>query len=358
MRFLTCSFIMFLFLGSLFAEQKNWYYGTGLDGKPKEFFGTTDMHSRFLATPPRGVTYWETRLSKVNSQLETVNEDIKSSEKGPEQNRLIDDRYKFINNKARCLIYLNKIDEALDILVKLENAWSGESIVAENLATCYDLKGEFDKADKWINIATQRNSMAAYSNLWVYKKIIRARKELAQDKNYLIKNSVSGLSISQDPKLEPLDLSRIENFQKRWSLAGTAKHIREQLKTQLQLRGEKADPVIAHLMEELACIYAVNEVCEVALPIFELSQKYGHPESDLISGRVEQMKSLISSNERSMDYSRSIFRKNQQRCLDSILDYWFLNSPTFLRLVYRKKKVLTLEVKCSWAKVISRRAPD
>ena len=151
--------------------------------------------------------------------------------------------------------------------------------------------------------------MAKYSNLWVYKKIVIARKEFAEDKSYFTKNSVTGLNISQDQKLKALDLSKIENFQRRWSLAGSAKHIREQLKTQMQLRAEEKDPVLAHLMEELACIYAVNEVCEVALPIFELANKYGHPETALISSRIEQMNSLITANSRSMDYSRSILEK-------------------------------------------------
>ncbi len=309
MKPILISLLSMFFFYSLQAEKKDWYYGTGLDGKAKEFFGTTDMHSRFLSTPPRGVTYWETKLSKVNSQLETSADDIKNAKEGPERNRLIDDRYKFINNKARCLIYLNKIDEALNILLKLEKAWPGESIVAENIATCYDLKSDYSKAVKWIETSTDRNQMAKYSNLWVYKKIIVARNEFSKDKNYFIKNSVTGLNISQDQKLKALDLSKIENFQKRWSLAGSAKHIREQLKIQLQLRGEKKDPVLAHLMEELACIYAVNEVCEVALPIFKLAQKYGHPEESLIRGRIEQMNSIIASNTNSMSYSRSLFEK-------------------------------------------------
>lgn len=322
--FKLCISLLFIsFLLSAQAEKKDWYYGTGLDGKAKEFYGTTDMHSRFLNTPPRGQTYWETRLSKVEGQLENIAQMIKDSASGPERNKLIDDRFKIINNKARCLIYLQKTEEALKVLKELEKAWPGESIVAENLATCFDLMGEYEKADEWISIATDRNSMAAYSNLWVYKKIITARKEFAKNKDYLKDNSVSGLSISQNPKLEALDLSKIENFQKRWSLAGTAKHIREQLKNQLQLRNEEKDPVLAHLMEELACIYAVNEVCEVALPIFELAKKYSHPEPELINSRISQMQELIKGNERSMDYSRSLLEKFSKGA-------WVLYSTIFL----------------------------
>jgi len=309
MKVLLSCILIFSFLAPLQAEKKNWYYGTGLDGDKREFFGTTDMHSRFLSTPPRGKTYWETKLSKVDSQLEYTINKLKNAQPGPERNTLIDDRYKHINNKARCLIYLNKIDEALDILLKLEKAWSGESVVAENIATCYDLKKDYNNAVKWIEISTNRNQMAKYSNLWVYKKIVIARKEFEKDKNYFVENSVTGLKMSQDKELKALDLSKIENFQKRWSLAGSAKHIREQLKTQLQLRSEGKDPVLAHLMEELACIYAVNEVAEVSLPIFKLAQKYGHPEEELITNRINQIESIIAANSRSMSYSRSILEK-------------------------------------------------
>ena len=195
---LSVSIFLLYFLLPLQAEKRNWYYGTGLDGMAKEFFGTTDMHSRFLKTPARGQTYWETRLSRVNSELESMGSKIKNSSSGPEKNQLIDDRYKLIKNKARCLIYLQKIDQALTVLKELEKAWPGESIIAENLATCFDIKGEYVKAETWIAIATERNSMSAYSNLWVYKKIITARKEYAKNKDYLKGNSVSGLSISKN----------------------------------------------------------------------------------------------------------------------------------------------------------------
>ena len=309
MKSVLTGIFVFTIIFSVKAEKKDWYYGTGLDGKAKEFLGTRDMHSRFLSTPPRGKTYWETKLTKVDSQLETSADKIKGASEKTEKNLLIDDRYKLINNKARCLIYLDKVDEALEILLKLEKTWPGESIVAENIATCYDLKKDYNNAVKWIELSTGRNSMAKYSNLWVYKKIVIARKEYEKDKNYFIKNSVTGLKISQDPVLKAFDLSKIENFQRRWSLAGSAKQIREQLKNQLQLRGQAADPVLAHLMEELACIYAVNEVCEVALPIFKLSQKYQHPETELITNRIKQMEELISSNTKSMSYSRSLLEK-------------------------------------------------
>ena len=308
MKFCVISFF-FIFILSGQAETRNWYYGTGLDGKPKEFFGTTDMHSRFLNGKSRSVTFWENRLSVINNGLESVKNALKTAPEGPEKNSLIDKNYKLINDKARCLVYLKKADEALNILTKLEKVWSGESIVAENLAVCYDIKKDYAKALEWVQVAIKRNQMSLYSNLWVYEKILEARKEYEKDKNYLVDHSISGLIISQDKELKVLDLSRIENFQKRWSLAGKAKHIREQLKTQLELHDVEKDPIIAHLMEELGCIYAVNEVCEVALPVFELAQKYGHPEIELIANRISQMKSLIAGNERSMDYSRSIFEK-------------------------------------------------
>ena len=130
----------------------------------------------------------------------------------------------------------------------------------------------------------------------------------------------------------------MKNYSKRWKLGSAAKHIREQIQTQLKLHRGEADAVLAHLMEELACIYALSEACEVALPIFVMAKKYGHPEPEIINSRITQMKELISQNPRSMDRSRTLLEKmNKAKILIIVGIIIFILLLWYVRYSGRKK---------------------
>jgi tetratricopeptide (TPR) repeat protein len=218
----------------------------------------------------------------------------------------MDDLQKLRNNKARCLILTGKLVEAQVLLKDIEAKFPGESTIAENIATCYDLQGKPKDALKWINKAAERNSMAMYSNLWVYKKILEARYGLSQDKEFLKKQTVSGVKIDREnERLVFEKVTEMQQWQQRFRMGSAAKHVREQLQMRLQMSTTEKDIVLASLIEELATVYAINEVCEIALPLYELTLKYGHPNPSLMSARIVQMKELIAQNPDSMTYSRS-----------------------------------------------------
>ena len=305
MKYLS-AVLLLLFMHSSYA--RDYYYGTALDGEKKEFNGTADMHSKFISTVRKNKAYWEGLLAKMERLIKELEEKILVTGDKIKKNNIQDDLYKLINNKAHCLILLNREDEALEILKDLEKKLPGESKFAENLAFCYEKKKDYDRALHWIQIAMNRDSMSAYSNIWVYEKILIARQKLSKDPKYLSENRITDIDIPMDKELLPLNFSDRDSYHIRWKLANKAKHIRERIQLQMQRNPMSGDPVIACLTEELATIYAICSVCEVALPVFELAAN-GHPIPELVQSRIDQMKRLIASNPRSMDYSRSIFEK-------------------------------------------------
>jgi tetratricopeptide (TPR) repeat protein len=300
-------YLVILFL--LFATHSHadeWYYGTGLDGQKKEFTGTETMHSRFITAPDRSQDYWLRQLAKYDLQVKDVAQQLVEEKEKAKRNILMDDLQKLRNNKARCLILTGKLVEAQVLLKDIEAKFPGESTIAENIATCYDLQGKPKDALKWINKAAERNSMAMYSNLWVYKKILEARYGLSQDKEFLKKQTVSGVKIDREnERLVFEKVTEMQQWQQRFRMGSAAKHVREQLQMRLQMSTTEKDIVLASLIEELATVYAINEVCEIALPLYELTLKYGHPNPSLMSARIVQMKELIAQNPDSMTYSRS-----------------------------------------------------
>ena len=311
------------FCFSVLLQADEWYFGTGLDGEKKEFYGSENMHGSFLSSPPRKADYWERKLAKFEVQIADVGKRLQKETDQKKKYVLSDDLQKLRNNRARCLILLGRVAEAKKLLIDIEEKFPGESTIAENLATCFDLEGNYKEALKWINIATERNSMSIYSNLWVYKKILQARFKLQSDSEFLQKNPVSGqdLDITSD-ELPFLAVKGMDFWSRRFKLGSTAKHIREQLQQRIQLEKTDEDPVIACLMEELASVYAISEVCEIAIPVYELALEYGHPRPEMVKSRIKQMQTLIDQNRDSMTYSRSFadnFSKSTKLIIAAVL---------------------------------------
>ena len=288
--------ILLLSLQNLKAQK--WYWGTGLDGKKKEFMET--KHIQFSISQKN----WQAELEQLESDLSIAEADFKAEKDGIKKNNLQDNIYKLKNRKALALISLDKTQEALILLNELENNVPGESRFAENLAFCYEKMNDYDQALKWIKAAVDRNKIAGFSNIWVYEKILDARKKTATDPNYLKNGQVVDLGLQGE--LKPLDMDKIESHQLIWKLGSKAKHIRERIQLHLQ-RGPSKDPVIASLIGDLATIYAVTDVCEKALPVYKEALTYGHPNEALIKKRIAKIEGLIKANKASMSSTRTVF---------------------------------------------------
>ncbi|MGY8770933.1 MAG: tetratricopeptide repeat protein [Pirellulales bacterium] len=79
-------------------------------------------------------TNWEDIYQNLKTELET------------------DDNYKKRSDMTVAMIHLGKTQQAIDILVELEEKHPGEYTIAGNLGTAYELVGENELAIKWIKI--------------------------------------------------------------------------------------------------------------------------------------------------------------------------------------------------------------
>ncbi|NQZ56711.1 MAG: hypothetical protein HRT88_04475 [Lentisphaeraceae bacterium] len=305
-------FLCYTFCQSVSAAQ--WLYGTSLEKEVKEFYGSASMHRDFITSGNRDRKFWQRKRVRLQYDVTETLRQLQSESDERNKKKLQTELYQLRNNQARCLILLGQYGVAFQELIKLESLYPGESIIAENLATCEEKRGNYRKAIHWIKLARQRNTLSAYSSLWVYEQLLIARHQLTTNPTYLLENNVSGISYLQNNSaLQAIDVSLKENVYLRFDLAGKAKHIRKQLKTRLQLHDSQSkDPALACLVADLAELYAICTVCEASIPLFELALDLGHPDEVLVQRYIVQLKELIQANPKSNKASRSFWQQMEK----------------------------------------------
>ena len=113
------------------TQAQNWYWGTGLDGKKKEFQESEAFQLNVAKND------WQQEIQKLNSDITAAESSLKSETDKIARNNIQDNIYKLKNRLALALISLNRTDEALEILNTLEKEVPGESRFAENFAYEY-----------------------------------------------------------------------------------------------------------------------------------------------------------------------------------------------------------------------------
>jgi tetratricopeptide (TPR) repeat protein len=128
-------------------------------------------------------------------------------------------------------IYLGEVPQAIEQLEALEKEKPGESIIASNLGTAYELNGNVEKALEWIKEGIHRNPTDHKGTEWLHVKILEAKLALAHDGNWLKTHSVLELDFGADAK-PSIPIINVKDFQgvaksggkskKRWSINFTS----------------------------------------------------------------------------------------------------------------------------------------
>lgn len=84
--------------------------------------------------------------------------------------------------------------EAISLLKEAEKRFPGQSIVAANLGTAYELSGNDAEALLWIREGVRRDPQEHEGTEWLHVKILEAKAALARDPEWLKKNTVLGLN--------------------------------------------------------------------------------------------------------------------------------------------------------------------
>ncbi len=217
------------------------------------------------------------------------------------------------------LIYLGRYDEAIDILEEVERQQPGESIVATNLGTAYELSGNLDRALEWIQTGFERNPESHAGSEWLHVKILQARLELAKDPDWLQTHTVLGLDMGRQAAPAPADVTVVDSRGTSHGAGDIAGAIEYQLHERLQFVSPP-DPVVADLLFDLGNILALTRIVEQAIPVYEFAREYGVPDAPLLDRRLQHLRALVAANPESGYFDElSRFLRIATRTLASIV---------------------------------------
>lgn len=94
------------------------------------------------------------------------------------------------------LARLGKYKEALDIFIWLNDKHKDEYRIVSNLGTLYELNGQIDSAYKYIEKGLKLNPDSHMGSEWVHLSILEAKKNIEKDGDWLLKNQVLNLNLT------------------------------------------------------------------------------------------------------------------------------------------------------------------
>ena len=197
------------------------------------------------------------------------------------------------NDYAAVLLHLGQVDEALRILLSIEQTNPGLYATATNLGTAYELAGDNARALQWIREGIRRNPGSHEGTEWLHVSILLAKQELAKDPAYFTTHSVLNMdfgdaAIPQRPAQGPLD-----NFHKALELEKAGQAIATQMHERLQFV-KPPDAVAGDLLFDYGNLLMLTGTMESASVVYDLAVKYGAPRSTLAKQRKAHAQSVIT----------------------------------------------------------------
>ncbi len=177
--------------------------------------------------------------------------------------------------KGVLLILLKRYDEAIKLYIKLYKQIDYDNYsIASNLGTAYELIGDNKNAYKWMTRAIVADPSSHFNSEWIHINILN----LKLNKNPII---TSNALIEVDFGLLDKPITSISKD----SLDELKRAIFFQLEERMSFIKPK-DPIIAHLLFDLANINFLLNDSSSALQIYNLSKQYGFS-NNLIEKRIK-----------------------------------------------------------------------
>jgi tetratricopeptide (TPR) repeat protein len=250
-----------------------WTYGTTIEGKRIEVGEDGSDRLRFL-NPNEIKAEWKKKLAELEAQLKP------------------DSDYKLRSDYAAALIHVGENKKAIDVLEEIEKSKPGEYITAANLGTAYELSGENEKALVWIKKGIELNPDSHYGTEWVHVKILEAKLELATDPQWLKTHSVLGLNFGKETRPLMPGLPVPDHTGKEHKVEDAMGAVEYQLHERLAFVSPP-DAIVADLLFDLGNMFALKKSVEQAKPMYEMSQKFGPAQADMVMLRLNLVNELI-----------------------------------------------------------------
>jgi tetratricopeptide (TPR) repeat protein len=193
--------------------------------------------------------------------------------------------YRGQSDNAVALLRAGEYVQGCYILQKLAVEHGDEYIIAANLGTAYELTGDVPNALEWIRKGNQINPESHNGTEWLHVKILEAKLQAAQDKDWFAKNTTLGLDFGKEAKPEQPNNTIRDNQQKELSLQDIRKALEYQLHERTQFIQDD-DPQMSELFLTLGNILALQGEPLKAYEVFRIAQDYAPITTPLLEAKI------------------------------------------------------------------------
>ena len=269
---------LFVLLVSTPANACLWYFGTDIDGKPKER-GELPMSRDRWANLRKPHNRWQERITSLKQKI-AAGQQLTWQER---------------NDLAVAFIHMKKVKEGLEILLQLEQQKSNQYEIAANLGTAFELLGDDKRALQWIKTAIDRNPYSHGGSEWIHVKILQAKLAMKEDKDWLSKNSILGITFGDQERPVPSQQTIQDHTNKVHSLNEIRQHLGVQLQERISLV-PSPDVIVADLLMDMADLSALTDAVEMSVLMNEMSLKYKPTNPKLAKLRGDYYRKLVAGN--------------------------------------------------------------
>jgi tetratricopeptide (TPR) repeat protein len=191
----------------------------------------------------------------------------------------IDKSHETLSDYGAILIYLGRLDQAIDLYRRIERQQPNLYATAANIGTAFELSGQLDSAYAYIAKAIRINPDSHKSSEWIHLKILEARKTRLKNSDNTA--SILGLDFGDSgiPR-EPTDID----------LDALEAQLRFQLRERMTFVKEP-DLVVGELLFDLGNICAFTTDVQTALLCYERAKEYGY-NSAVLNERIAALTPL------------------------------------------------------------------
>lgn len=194
--------------------------------------------------------------------------------------------YQQQNDYGVLLIYAHQYSKAIQVFQKIEKEHPNIGKTAANLGTAYELNGQLDMAQKWIQQGMQRDSNIHEGSEWIHVKILQAHIEQKTNAKWIQDHDVLGLDFGD--KEYPIPYVMKAKYQdKSYRLATVLEHSKIQMNQRLQfVRAD--DPIVGQILFNMANIEILerNWNDHIIATLYDLAKYSGYDNQTLLQKRA------------------------------------------------------------------------
>lgn len=255
-----------------------WFYGLDAEGKITPF-----QPSGSPNFPKKHPVKWQEHALHQARML---------AEKRPEWERLAQQgNFEARSDLATIKLYEGQYAAAIDDLRKLESARPNQYAIAANLGVAFELVGNVEGALYWVREGIKRNRDSHRGTEWLHVRILEAKQNLADDPEWLKRNTILGLDFGPEPIPRKIHGTVIVGDQS-FSADGILAAIDYQLQERLQFV-KAPDVIVADLLFDLGSLLMREQSVHAALPVLNLALEYGPSRTELATARRDHCLGLV-----------------------------------------------------------------